>query len=371
MLKQKKISVIASEKSWIEGDAIHQLKKTSELKGIIKAVGLPDLHPGKGIPVGASFISKDIIYPHIIGNDIGCGMTFVKIDMPKRKVKIDKWVKKLQAIESLTDMELEENLLLSNGIGLDDRQIGSIGSGNHFAEFQEINEIFNQKRADDLQLDKKSIYLLVHSGSRGLGESILGKFLKEYDAVNGLDPLSPEGKKYLQMHDNAILWAKNNRKMVIARLLNILKTSSVTTILSDLEHNSITKVVEENEGYYIHRKGAAPGNCGETIIAGSRGSLSFFVDPIGNSESSAFSLAHGAGRKWKRSSCKDRIRNKHTKDSLRKTSLNSWVVCRKKSLLFEEAPEAYKNIEQVIGDLENFNLIDKIASFKPLLTYKS
>ena len=64
--------VIASSESWIEGEALRQLNQTAKLPGMTRAVGLPDLHPGKGIPIGAAFLSKDIIYPHLVGNDIGC-----------------------------------------------------------------------------------------------------------------------------------------------------------------------------------------------------------------------------------------------------------------------------------------------------------
>ena len=73
-----KTTLIASDKSWIEGDAIRQLEKTAELEGMLSAVGLPDLHPGKGVPVGAAFLSKKFIYPYIIGNDVRLRNGFVQ-----------------------------------------------------------------------------------------------------------------------------------------------------------------------------------------------------------------------------------------------------------------------------------------------------
>ncbi len=63
--------IIASDQSWIEGEAIRQLEITASLLSMMRAVGLPDLHPGKGIPIGAAFLSKNIIYPHLVDNDIG------------------------------------------------------------------------------------------------------------------------------------------------------------------------------------------------------------------------------------------------------------------------------------------------------------
>jgi release factor H-coupled RctB family protein len=67
--------IIASEGSWIEGDAVDQFMKTLALPGMLKGKGMPDLHPGKGVPIGATF-ACDLVYPHLVDNDIGCGMAF-------------------------------------------------------------------------------------------------------------------------------------------------------------------------------------------------------------------------------------------------------------------------------------------------------
>src|ERR1700754_952964 len=68
------VRVIASPKSWIESEAVRQLYAVAKFEGVRLAVGFPDLHPGKGTPVGAAFVTDEIIYPHVIGGDIGCGM---------------------------------------------------------------------------------------------------------------------------------------------------------------------------------------------------------------------------------------------------------------------------------------------------------
>ncbi|MFN1870903.1 RtcB family protein [Clostridioides difficile] len=80
------IKIIASNKCWIEDIARKQLEDISKLNGILRVVGLPDLHAGK-IPVGLAVETKNIIYPHIIGNDIGCGMTLFKTGVLKRNLK--------------------------------------------------------------------------------------------------------------------------------------------------------------------------------------------------------------------------------------------------------------------------------------------
>ena len=79
------IRVIASDKNWIDSEAIKQLQNVSTLKGMRIAVGLPDLHPGKKSPIGAAFISEGYIYPELVGNDIGCGMGFWKTDLKINK----------------------------------------------------------------------------------------------------------------------------------------------------------------------------------------------------------------------------------------------------------------------------------------------
>src|SRR6185295_1767500 len=86
------VRLIASPKSWIEGEAVRQLYATAKLDGVRLAVGFPDLHPGKGTPVGAAFVTDEVIYPHVIGGDIGCGMALFKTDLPRRSARrVDRW----------------------------------------------------------------------------------------------------------------------------------------------------------------------------------------------------------------------------------------------------------------------------------------
>ena len=92
--------------------------------------------------------------------------------------------------------------------------------------------------------------------------------------------------------------------------------------------------------------------------------------PKENLEQTAFSLSHGAGRKWARSLCKSRIRDKYDRDTIRQNRYKGRVVCRDTDLLYEEAPEAYKNIDVVIQTLLEHNLITVIATLRPVLTFK-
>ena len=123
----------------------------------------------------------------------------------------------------------------------------------------------------------------------------------------------------------------------------------------------------------MHRKGAAPSDTGFVVIPGSRGAFSYIVRPSVSQaqlQVGAFSLPHGAGRKWRR----DKARKKGQADGNPKshltTSLGSRVVCEDKNLLFEETPQAYKEISGIIQDVEESGLASVVAVMPPVLTYK-
>ena len=107
------------------------------------------------------------------------------------------------------------------------------------------------------------------------------------------------------------------------------------------------------------------------MIPGSRGTLSYLVQPRDAGFASGWSLAHGAGRKWSRSESRQRSRERFHRDELVQTGLGGRVICEDRDLLYEEAPLAYKNIEVVVQDLVEAGLITLIATLRPLLTYKT
>lgn len=364
---EDKACLIASKKNWIEGEALRQLKRVAELPGIIRAVGLPDIHPGKGIPVGAAFISKDITYPHLIGNDIGCGVGLWKTDLKKHNLKLDKWAKRLSGLESRWQGD-RAKWLYENGIessGPND-SLGTIGGGNHFAELQAVHEIHDLKLFEDLQLDKKFVMVVVHSGSREIGDSIF-RYHAEKCGARGLDAGSDDAANYLGQHNFALKWAEANRALIALRMCEQLGTEGNKVL--DVFHNSISKL-ESRDSLWLHRKGAVPSDRGPLLIPGTRGSLSYIVNPVGKQDKNVWSLAHGAGRKWNRTTSRDLMKSRHSADSLLRTNLGSWVICENKDLLYEEAPQAYKNIDIVIEDMIAAGLISIIATLKPLITYK-
>jgi release factor H-coupled RctB family protein len=368
-MTQTQVRLFASSKSWIEGEAVRQLNATSKLDGVRYAVGFPDLHPGKGSPVGAAFVTDGVIYPHLIGGDIGCGMALFETDMVRRDAKLDRWAERYFHLEHPWDEEvgefLAEHNLESTGF---DRSLGSIGGGNHFAEIQVVEKVLDPGGFKATGLAKKQLVMLIHSGSRGLGESILRKHVEEHFG-ECVEADSIAAQKYMRGHDLAMRWAKANRELIARRFAAGL--GAEVARLWDGCHNSISRQELDGETVWLHRKGAVDAQADFVVIPGSRGSMSYVVKPTGDGSSHAWSLAHGAGRKWMRSAARQRMRERFSVDELVQTRLGSRVVCAERDLLYEEAPEAYKNIEGVIADLVDAGLVSIIATLRPLFTYKT
>lgn len=364
-LTETQVRLFASAQSWIEGEAVRQFYATAKLDGMRHVVGFPDLHPGKGSPVGAAFVTEGMIYPHLIGGDIGCGMALFKTNLVRRDVKLDRWAKLQFNLEHPWDQFVSDFLAERNLESTEfDAALGTIGGGNHFAELQAVEKVLDSDEFKKLDLGKQQLVVLVHSGSRVLGESILRAHVDQHfgEAVEA-DSFAAE--EYLRGHDFAVRWAKANRELIARRFIATLGADA--ECLWDGCHNSITR----QEADWVHRKGAVVVDSDFVVIPGTSGTLSYLVKPTGDGESHAWSLAHGAGRKWARSEARLRMRERFGVPGLVQTGLGGRVICEERDLLYEEAPAAYKNIEAVIQDLVNARLVSVIATFRPLLTYKT
>lgn len=362
------VTLIASDNTWIEGNAIQQLHTTSRLAGMRRVAGMPDLHPGRGYPVGAAFFSRERLYPALIGGDIGCGMGLWTTGIDARKTAAAKLEKRLGDIDGPLDENWQDLIskLAPAGVGFH-RALGTIGGGNHFAELQRIDEIHDAQSVAALRLDTEQLVLLVHSGSRGLGGAILADHIDRHGHA-GLLEGSADCADYLARHDAALQFARANRELIARRMLARLGASGEQVL--DVDHNLVTPCAIQGEQGWLHRKGATPSDGGLVVIPGSRGDFSWLVEPL-PSEASLYSLAHGAGRKWMRSECKDRLFKRYSPAQLTRTRLGSHVVCEDKHLIYEEAPEAYKPVDSIIASLEQAGLIKVLARLRPVLTYKT
>lgn len=368
-LTQTQVRLFASARSGIDGEAIRQLYAVAKLDGVRRAIGFPDLHPGKNSPVGATFVTEGVIYPHLVGSDLGCGMALFKTDLIRREVKLDRWAQLSFNLEYPCDLFLGDVLAEQNLVSTEfDAALGTLGGGNHFAELQTVEKVVDAAAFRKLNLGKQQLVVLVHSGSHGLGESILRAYADvHFDA--GVEPDSFAAEQYLRRHGAAVRWAQANRKLVAQRFAAAV--GAETECLWDGCHNSITRRTSNGETVWLHRKGAVEADGDFVVIPGSRGSLSYLVKPMGDGEENAWSLAHGAGRKWARSEARLRMRERFSVPELVCTGLGSRVICEERNVLYEEAPPAYKNIEAVMQDLVDAGLVSVIATFRPLLTYKT
>ncbi|MGE8436427.1 MAG: RNA ligase RtcB family protein [Pseudomonas palmensis] len=360
--------LVAADDTWIEGKAIQQLETTARLGGMHRVAGMPDLHPGRGYPVGAAFFSVGRLYPALVGNDIGCGMALWRTDIPTAKLHLDKLEKRLGNLDLPLD-ETWQEAVASFGLPATghERSLGTIGGGNHFAELQQLDENYDDAALAALGIERKHLLLLVHSGSRGLGEAILREQVDLF-GHHGLEAGSEACTHYLGRHDGALRFAEANRQLIARRMLDRLRADG--DVLLDINHNLVSPAQVDGLDGWLHRKGATPSDQGAVVIPGSRGDYSYLVQPIAD-ERSLLSLAHGAGRKWMRSECKDRLASRYSVEQLSRTALGSRVICADRALIYEEAPEAYKAIDSVVGALREAGLVRVLARLKPVLTYKT
>lgn len=367
------VDVLASSRTWMESDAVQQLHATARLPGMLHAVGMPDLHPGLGTPVGAVFACAGWVYPYLVGNDIGCGMALSLTDLKKPAAKLDRWARRLDELDDLDGPWEGDTVawLAAHGIATAtpyDTALGTIGRGNHFAEVQVVQEIRDAVAADALQIERERVLILVHSGSRGLGEAVLRAHVDRF-ADGGLADGTVAQADYLARHDQATAWARVNRALICRRVLQAL--GGAAEPLLDVAHNMVVPGDVEGRPCWLHRKGATPTDQGAVVIAGTRGTLSYLVAPAGDGVVNLATLAHGAGRKWKRSEARGRLEGRYRAQDLTRTRLGSRVICADKDLLYEEAPPAYKDVEQVVADLVAAGAATVIATLRPLLTYKT
>ena len=363
--------VVASDSTWMEDAATAQLITTSQLQGMQRVAGMPDLHPGRGYPVGAAFFSVQRFYPALVGNDIGCGMALWQTDLKASAIKLDKLEKRVGNIDGPMDDDVARAEAMTTwGVlpGDHDTSLGTIGGGNHFAEFQQVDTVHDAAALEALGIDVRCLQLLVHTGSRGLGERVLRAHVDAF-GHHGLEAGTAAASDYLAQHDAALRYAQCNRALVAQRLLGHVRAQGQQVL--DVHHNFVARADIHGQSGWLHRKGATPSDAGPVLIPGSRGDFSYLVRPTRLCHDTLLSLAHGAGRKWIRSACKDRLFKLMTPTQMGRTALGSRVICNDRQLIYEEAPQAYKSIDTVVQALEGAKLIEVLARTRPVLTYKT
>jgi len=282
-------------------------------------------------------------------------------------------------------------------------QVGTLGSGNHFCEIQKVEEIFDKEIADNFGLFKGQVVVMIHTGSRGLGHQNCTDYLKiviralpKYniklpDRELACVPFeSPEGKRFFRAMSAACNYAWSNRHMIMHYIRGawrkVLGERANLRLLYDVAHN-IAKIEEHEAGgekikLIVHRKGATrafpPGHpeipekykkVGQPVlIPGSMGTPSYVLAGTKESKEAWFTVCHGAGRAMSRHQA---MRETRGEDVVRRLKEKGIIVkCKSMRGIAEEAPLAYKNIEDVIEVVHRAGLSKKVAKLQPLAVIK-
>jgi tRNA-splicing ligase RtcB len=433
--------------------SVEQLVNTATLPGVVKyTLAMPDIHQGYGPPIGGVIPSKTstgVISPGAVGYDINCGVRLLRSNILAEEVKpimgdivnalfrgvpsgvgrggdirlsrqdMDAVLEKgsawavSQAYGTKDDLEHTEergamaradSRKVSNKAkkrGQD--QLGTLGSGNHFVEVGEVEEVYDQEAANAFGLFEGQMVVWVHSGSRGLGHQVCSDYVRDLQkAVTkyGIQlpdrelvcaPFdSPEGRDYFAAMACAANYAWANRQCLAHRARQVLDDvlaglvkDRELTLVYDVAHN-IAKVEEypidgKSTKLIIHRKGATrafgPGmevlpadyqEVGQPVlIPGDMGTASYVLVGTTEAMDKTFGTScHGAGRVMSRRAAKKKIRGKELQQELAEKG----IVVRGGSMagLAEEAPAAYKDVDRVVNVVHSTGIARKVARVIPL-----
>ena len=170
------VRLLASADTWMDGEVIRQLYAAANLEGVREVIGFPDVHPGPAYPVGIAVVSEGVFYPQLVGGDIGCGIGLWKTGLHRRKSRIERWAELRLDLEHPWEGDVHQRLAKA---GLDPNlfssALGTIGGGNHFAEIQSVEKVYDRSTFEQLDLSRDELFILVHSGSRWSGRISLGR----------------------------------------------------------------------------------------------------------------------------------------------------------------------------------------------------
>lgn len=415
MIWNKKENTRLEIKSWcenIEDSAMKQVINLANHPEMFKHIAImPDCHTGYGMPIGGVIVCEDSIIPNAVGVDIGCGMGAVKTNLQRDSLKDKYLIREIisnikdsipvgegnahdtdqpwdgfeRYISSLETTLNPENLRFDSGElpgwltkrvwKLSQKNLGTLGGGNHFIEIQYDEE--------------DTVWLMLHSGSRNLGYKIAeyyNNIAKEVIESNNIsipdDDLaflsidSEDGKNYIRDMNFALSYAEENRRVMMSIVKEVfnqyfpeieyLKEINIHHNYAALEHHY-------GKDVWIHRKGATSAKQDELgIIPGSMGTPSYIVQGLGNPES-FMSCSHGAGRVMSRMKACKELSIEECNNVMGDVVFDRWKKLefkmrrrKKKTDLYDfgESPLAYKDIHEVIKS--ELDLIKPIVLLKPL-----
>ena len=282
-------------------------------------------------------------------------------------------------------------------------QLGTLGGGNHFIEIQYVQKIFDRTLADAFGLFENQIVVMIHSGSRRFGYEIADEYMDiaarrpdmagRRKMLSFLPTDSREGKNYIAAMAAAANFAFTNRHimaLLVRRCFNKMFGPTPLPMVYDVPHNMAKLETHEGSAFWVHRKGATRAfgpelmagtiyeRIGQPIITpGSMGTASFLLVATGNSEESLCSVNHGAGRAMSRTAALGKSRRGKTAgaalisdDQFKRSMKGITLITGDKRRIKEEAPDAYKDIEEVIRTVVECGWAKPVARMLPLAVLK-
>lgn len=391
-------------KSWTVGvpfepEARQQLKNIAQLPFIHQWVAvMPDVHLGKGATIGSVVPTVGAVIPAAVGVDIGCGMMAVRTslkasDLPDNLAGVRSGIERVvphgrsnrargsrdkgawsnvpddvmsawAPLAAQFDVLQEKHPVLKKTNNL--HHLGTLGTGNHFIE---------------MCLDEHdSVWLMLHSGSRGVGNRIGTHFIekakKDMERWHIQLPDTdlaylPEGTEHFDQYVEAVEWAQNfariNREVMMGRVIQAVRDALKVEFEARMEavnchHNYVSREHHYGKNVLVTRKGAVRAREGEMgIIPGSMGARSFIVRGLGNEESFC-SCSHGAGRVMSRTKAKKLVSLEEHRKAI------ADVECRRDEGVLDETPSAYKPIEKVMEAQKD--LVEVVYTLKQVVCVK-
>lgn len=429
-------------KSIKKGGAIEQIKNVAALPGIVQAsFAMPDVHQGYGFPIGgvAGFdVKEGIVSPGGIGYDINCGVRLLvgEVFEKQAKKRMEDLARRLfrtvpagigkETGVKVTKKDFDEMLdkglgwALKNGMAQKEdldmtedggcldadnkmvskkakergmRQLGTVGSGNHFIEIGFVDRIFDSKIASVFGLENGVVTVMIHTGSRSLGHQVASDYIEsmenEYKFAKrdlACAPITSEiGKRYLKAMGAAANFAFVNRQIITQKTREIFEgmLGSRLNLVYDIAHN-IAKFENVNgKKLLVHRKGATRSfgkgrreiplkyrkvGC-PLFLPGSMGTFSYVMAGTGEAEMiSMASCAHGAGREIARARAMRDISPSSVRRNLEKNGII--LMAKSEKSVPEEAPEAYKDVSEVARVCDESGLGKIVARIRPLAVIK-
>lgn len=365
---------------FIEPGAMNQMYQAAKLPVSLAGALMPDAHAGYGLPIGGVLATENAVIPYGVGVDIGCRMCLSVFDIdPKELVQREHYFTRelneatlfgggrqfenATAHEVIDRPEFDQLPLLKALQGRAAKQLGSSGSGNHFAEFGVV-EI--QEKDPVLGIGAGTyLGLLTHSGSRALGANIANHYTKvakqkrrlpgEANNLAWLAMDEQEGIEYWMAMNLAGDYASACHHVIHAKIAKQLGRQPLKMV--ENHHNFAWKEMYEGREVIVHRKGATPaGKSILGIIPGSMTAPGFIVKGKGE-RASINSASHGAGRKMSRTAALNTI----TRHALQEMLSKHGVKLIGGGL--DEAPHAYKDIYTVMNAQQH--LVDTVGLFYP------